>query len=262
MTDDLSVELLKDYLDSIVDKVNTLDFIDLDPISVPHRYSLKQDIEISGFFSAILAWGNRKTIISKATELMSLMDNRPYDFIINHEEKDLKPLSSFKHRTIQKTDLLYIIHFLKHYFKKHQSLESAFRPDNQMAYTQQAALIHFHDLLFDDEYAPKRTRKHIATPSKNSTCKRLNMYLRWMVRSDDKKVDFGLWNTIPMSDLMIPLDVHVENYARKFGLLKRKQRDWQAVEEITSHLRKMNPEDPIIYDFALFGLGVSLRDDI
>lgn len=247
---------LKEYLDAIVNRVNNLDFIALDPISIPHRFKSTQDIEIAGFFSAILAWGNRKTIISKALELMSLFDNQPFDFIVNHQENDLKPLMSFKHRTFQATDLLYFIHFFKLYYQENKSLETAFRPQTISSYNQKDALSNFHNLVFNNEYAPQRSRKHIATPAKNSTCKRLNMFLRWMVRNDDKKVDFGIWQTIPMSELMIPIDVHVEKYARQFGLLTRKQRDWIAVEEITANLKRMNPQDPVIYDYALFGLGV------
>jgi len=251
---------LKDYLDSIVLKVNTPDFIEMDPISIPHRFTLKQDIEIAGLFSAILAWGNRKTIISKASELMQLMDNSPYSFILNHQDKDLKRLLSFKHRTFQSTDLLYLVDFLQKFYSLHNSLELAFRPKNMINYTQKAALTHFHKLVFSDDNAPDRSKKHIATPAKNSTCKRLNMYLRWMVRSDDNKVDFGVWSTIPMSALMIPIDVHVEKHARHFGLLQRKQRDWTAVEEITNNLKKLNADDPVVYDYALFGLGVLSKD--
>jgi uncharacterized protein (TIGR02757 family) len=263
MTVPLSINIseLKEYLDSIVDKVNNVDFITMDPISIPHRFSRKQDIEIAGFFSAMLAWGNRKTIINKSIELLTLMDNQPYDFIVHHQQKDLKRLTSFIHRTFQSTDLLYFIDFLHRYYKINESLETAFNPKDITNYRQKDALINFHKLFFNHDFAPDRTKKHIATPAKNSTCKRLNMYLRWMVRADDKKVDFGIWNSIPMSELMIPLDVHVENYARQFGLLTRKQRDWQAVEEITSQLKKMNPDDPVIYDYALFGLGVALKNN-
>ena len=253
---------LKDHLDTLVEKVNRLDFIDLDPISIPHRYTLKQDIEIAGFFSAILAWGNRKTIINKASELMSLFGDKPYDFIVNHQESDLKSLTSFKHRTFQSTDLLVFIDFLTKYYKENESLETAFLPSCNSTYNQEQALTSFHNLVFKNQDLPLRSRKHLATPAKNSTCKRLNMYLRWMVRRDEKGVDFGIWNQIPMSELMIPLDVHVEKYARQFGLLTRKQRDWKAVEEVTAHLRKMNPIDPVIYDYALFGLGVALKDEV
>lgn len=253
---------LKETLDPIVAKVNRLDFIESDPISVPHRFVRHEDIEIAGFFSAIFAWGNRKTIINKANELMALMDDSPLDFILYHKEKDIKSLMSFKHRTFQSTDLLFFIQFLHKFYSQNKSLEQAFYPDKNIAYSQEEALIRFHNLIFEGEEIPERSRKHIATPAKKATCKRLNMLLRWMVRSDENKVDFGIWKSIPMAALMIPLDVHVEKYARKFGLLTRQQRDWKAVEEITQHLRLMNAADPVIYDYALFGLGIGLKDDI
>ncbi len=251
---------LKAYLDGVVSRVNSLDFIELDPISIPHGYTASQDIEIAGFFSAILAWGNRKTIIMKSKELMSMMDNTPYDFIKNHTEQDRKVLLGFKHRTFQATDIVYFVDFLQRHYLKHDTLEVAFHNDKMVPYDQEAALIRFHQYFFDNEFAPLRTRKHVATPAKNATCKRLNMYLRWMVRHDDNKVDFGLWKTIPMSGLMIPLDVHVERYARKFALITRKQRDWQTVKELTNSLLLFDREDPIKYDYALFGLGVANED--
>ena len=247
---------LKIYLDEVVAKVNCLDFIEKDPISIPHSYTLLQDIEISGFFSATLAWGNRTTIINKSKELMSIMDNAPYDFVKNHSDKDLKKLQHFKHRTFQGTDILYFIDFLHRHYTKYPSLETAFYNDLSEPYDQTKALSAFYTYFFDSEQAPIRTRKHIASPEKKSTCKRLNMYLRWMVRSDANKVDFGLWKTIPMSGLMIPLDVHVENIARQFGLIQRKQRDWQTVQELTEKLKSWDSSDPVKYDYALFGLGV------
>jgi len=251
---------LKDYLDELVDKFNNTEFIEFDPITIPHGYNLKQDIEIAGFFSAILAWGNRKTIINKSLELMSLMDNSPYEFIKNHSEKELRAFSGFKHRTFQYTDLIYFVEILRRHYNTYDSLELAFRPDTNILYCQKTALIQFHRNFFNHEFAPLRTRKHIATPAKNSTCKRLNMYLRWMVRSDNRKVDFGLWKSIPASELMIPLDVHVEKYARHFGLLTQKKRNWGAVEEVTGCLRTFDPNDPVKYDFALFSLGVNAKD--
>ena len=253
---------LKETLDPLVERVNRLDFIENDPISIPHRFQKKQDIEIAGFFSAIFAWGQRKTIIKKASELMSLMDNSPSEFILHHSPDDLKSLLSFKHRTFQSTDLLFFIQFLKQYYQENESLEKAFYQDQTHPYHQMVGLSRFYQLIFQGDGIPARSRKHIATPAKNATCKRLNMYLRWMVRSDESMVDFGIWKSIPMSALMIPLDVHVEHYARQFGLLTRSQRDWKAVEEITHHLKIINPNDPVIYDYALFGLGVGLKDEI
>jgi uncharacterized protein (TIGR02757 family) len=251
-----SILQIKSILDKVVDQVNHLSFIENDPISIPHSYTKLQDIEVAAFFSATLAWGQRKTIINKTKELMNLMDNQPHHFIVNHKPTDLKPFLHFKHRTFQSTDLLYFISFLQEYYLHNKSLEQAFYPDHRQAYNQKKALTDFYNLFFNSENAPDRTKKHISTPAKNSACKRMNMFLRWMVRTDRQKVDFGLWKTIPTSELMIPLDVHVEKYARNFGILTRKQRDWHAVEEITSILKLMNPTDPIIYDYALFGLGV------
>lgn len=250
------VSELKEYLDRIVNLVNNPGFIKDDPISVPHRFTIPQDIEIAAFLTAILSWGNRKTIISKSLELMSLMDNAPYEFILNHPESDRKRFLDFKHRTFQSTDILYFVDFLQRHYQNHPSLEKAFYANTTKPYSQQVAFTDFHHYFFDNKNAPLRTRKHIATPDRKSTCKRMNMFMRWMVRKDDRNVDFGLWKTIPMSALMIPLDVHVEKFARRFGLLSRKQRDWQAVEEITQKLRFFDPKDPVKYDYALFGLGV------
>jgi uncharacterized protein (TIGR02757 family) len=252
---------LKDYFDTLVDKVNNAGFIPDDPISVPHRFSKLQDIEIAAFLTAILSWGKRKTIINKATELIARMDNEPYDFVVNHTEKERASFLSFKHRTFQATDTLYFLDFLQRHYSAHASLEKAFYPDASISYDQKKALIYFHNYFFSGDSAPKRTQKHIATPARKSTCKRLNMLLRWMVRQDSRKVDFGLWKSIPMSSLMIPLDVHVENYARSFGLLTRKQRDWMSVEEITDKLKVLDPYDPVKYDYALFGLGIMNKSD-
>lgn len=252
---------IKSVFDDIVDQVNKISFIEDDPISIPHSYTKLQDIEIAAFFSAVFAWGQRKTIINKTKELLTLMDNQPFEFIKNHQETDLKSLLHFKHRTFQSTDLLYFIDFLQRFYKQNNSLQVAFNPYPEHTYNQKEALKYFYNLFFNHNSAPERTKKHISTPAKKSACKRLNMFLRWMVRSDDRKVDFGLWKTIPASELMIPLDVHVERYARQYGLLIRKQKDWLAVEEITSSLKLMNPDDPIIYDYALFGLSILNRHD-
>lgn len=248
---------LKELLDESVDKFNQAEFIKDDPISIPHRYSRLQDIEIMGFWTAMLAWGQRKTIINKATELSRLMDDAPYEFIANHSEKDREHLLSFKHRTFQSTDTLYFLEFLQQYYQKYESLETAF--SNYIKDSDEhagPALIGFHRQFFDLPYAPQRTRKHIATPERKSTCKRLNMFLRWMVRKDDKGVDFGLWHHIHPRQLLIPLDVHVDRVARRLNLITRKQTDWKTVLELSKSLRKFDPEDPVKYDFALFGIGV------
>lgn len=246
---------LKSFMDAKVDEYNRKSFIETDPISIPHAFSLKQDVEITGFFASIFAWGQRKTIINKTFELVDRMGGEPYNFIVNHSDDDLKDLLGFKHRTFNDTDLLYFVDFLKRHYTKHDSLEDAFIPDGGFV-DMESALIHFEKCFFDSPDAPQRTRKHVATPARNSTCKRLSMYLRWMVRSDDRGVDFGLWKNIPTSHLVCPIDVHVDRTARQFGLITRKQTDWKTAVELTENLRKMDPEDPSKYDFALFGISV------
>lgn len=248
---------LKAYLDNCVERFNRPDFIKNDPISIPHRFSTLQDIEIMGFWTAMLAWGQRKTIISKSLELVGLMKGKPYEFVVNHHEKERKVFLNFKHRTFQATDTLYFLEFLQQYYRKNDSLEDAFsRHLSPEDASTEKAISGFHELFFNLPQAPARTRKHIATPARNSSCKRLNMFLRWMVRKDDKSVDFGLWQKIKPSQLMIPLDVHVQRVGQRLNLLKRTQSDWKAVEELTNSLRSFDPEDPVKYDFALFGLGV------
>jgi uncharacterized protein (TIGR02757 family) len=252
---------LKKLLNEAADQFNQKDFIVDDPIGIPHQFTKQQDIEIMGFWVAMLAWGQRKTIINKSLELIELMDGSPYEFILNHQEKDRQRFESFKHRTFQYTDTLYFLHFLQNYYQKHDSLEWAFSrhlsdKDEHVG----AALIGFHEHFFSLPDAPQRTRKHIATPARKSSCKRLNMFLRWMVRKDEKGVDFGIWKSIPTRQLLMPLDVHVDRVARQLGLLKRKQRDWQAVLELTSNLRAFDSIDPVRYDFALFGMGVLKKE--
>ena len=248
---------LQSYLDAQVEKYNRPDFITGDPISIPHRFSKLQDKEIIGFWTAMLAWGQRKTIINSANKLIELTDSAPHDFILNHTEKDRARFLDFKHRTFQPTDTLWFLEFLQRYYRKNTSLETAFsRHLTAKEVTVEKALRGFHDLFFADENAPQRTRKHIATPARKSSCKRLNMFLRWMVREDDKGVDFGLWKSIKPAQLLIPLDVHVDRVARRLGLLQRKQTDWLSVLELTENLRKFDAEDPVKYDFALFGAGV------
>jgi uncharacterized protein (TIGR02757 family) len=253
---------LKEFLNKKVVEFNQLSFIKNDPISVPHLFTKKQDIEIAGFFAAIFAWGNRKTIIRKSRELMERMDNSPYQFVLQHTEKDLSKLMGFKQRTFNETDLLYFIEFLKQHYSTHDSLEDAFLKIVPHSSSQpggegfvESALAGFYKYFFSLEYIPPRTRKHIATPGKGSTCKRLNMYLRWMVRKDSTGVDFGIWKNIPSSQLICPIDLHVARVAKKLNLLRRKQIDWQAALELTDCLRKLDKADPVKYDFALFGLG-------
>jgi uncharacterized protein (TIGR02757 family) len=255
---------LKKFLDRKADEYDQPSFIEKDPVCVPHLFSKKQDIEIAGFFAAIFAWGNRTTIINKSKELMGMMDNDPHRFILSHEANDLKKLLGFKHRTFNTTDLLYFIEFLKYHYSKHSSLESAFfkgHPslkkitESKDRGLVEAALNNFYHYFFSLEDSPARTVKHIASPQKGSTCKRLNMFLRWMVRKDKKGVDFGIWKISP-SELICPIDVHVARVARHFKLLDRKATDWQAALELTHNLRILDPADPVKYDFALFGLGV------
>lgn len=244
---------LKKFLDLKVDEYNQLSFIKDDPICIPHLFTTQQDIEISGFFAAIFAWGNRTTIIRKTKELMEMMNMRPYEFCMNNDPEQLKKIMGFKHRTFNTTDLLYFIEFFRHHYSRNKSLETAFIMHGN---TIGKMLIGFHHYFFSMEHVPSRTKKHIATPEKRSTCKRLNMFLRWMVRKDDRGVDFGIWENISPSQLVCPVDLHVARVAKRSGLIKRKQVDWETALELTDNLRKLDKTDPVKYDFALFSLGV------
>ncbi|MEP6699920.1 MAG: TIGR02757 family protein [Bacteroidota bacterium] len=244
---------LTDFLNEKVDLYNQPSFISGDPVCIPHLFTKKQDIEIAGFFAAIFAWGNRTSIIQKSRELMDLMGNSPYYFCLDHTVIQLKNLSLFKHRTFNITDLLYFLEFLKYHYNNHQSLETAFTMHGNSV---EEMLTGFHHYFFSLEHIAERTRKHIATPERKSSCKRLNMFLRWMVRKDNKGVDFGIWNNISPSQLICPVDLHVARVARRLKILNKKQNDWQAAVELTEYLRTLDSEDPVKYDFALFGLGV------
>lgn len=247
---------LKNFLDTKAAEYNKPSFIRNDPISIPHMFSKMQDIEIAGFFAAIFSWGNRNTIIGKSRELMDLMNNEPHSFIIHHKDKDLKKLLNFRHRTFNTTDLLYFIEFLKQHYSSHESLEYAFtRGMKKGDLTIENALNSFYYYFFSLPDPPFRTRKHIASPEKGSTCKRLNMFLRWMVRKDEAGVDFGIWKKIAPSQLVCPIDVHVARVASQLKILSRKQIDWQAALELTGFLRNLDKADPVKYDFALFGLS-------
>jgi len=246
---------LRVLLDEKLIKYNNLAFIENDPLGIPHRFNVKQDIEISGFFAAILAWGNRKSIINNCNRLMHLMDESPYQFITGHSPIELKIFEKFVHRTFNSTDLLFMIEALKNIYKEHESLEALFKPKFGDK-TVESGLINFHNTLFSMSFAPLRSKKHIATPTKKSACKRLNMYLRWMVRNDNKGVDFGIWKSIKPSQLICPLDVHVQRVAIHLGLLKTDKSNWQTAELLTSKLRQFDKEDPVKYDFALFGMGL------
>ena len=226
------------------------------PFPIPHQFKKKQDIEIIGFWTAILSWGQRVTIINKANELIQLMDGQPYYFIMNHRENDREHFSGFKHRTFQYTDTLYFLEFFQRFYTNHESLEQAFISGNKKNNIENC-LNHFYGQFFGLPEIPNRTRKHVACPARKSSCKRLNMFLRWMVRKDDKGVDFGIWNRLNPSKLMIPLDIHVGRVARNLGLLTRKQNDWKAVVELTEKLREFDPKDPVKYDYALFTMGLN-----
>lgn len=247
---------LQDFFNKKVKEYNQPSFIAADPICIPHLFTKKQDIEIAGFFAAIFAWGNRTTIINKSKELMELMQMQPHQFCLHASTAELKRLEGFKHRTFNATDLLYCIEFFKQHYGQYESLENAFMPLNQPPSSVKESLSYFHHYFFSLEDAPLRTKKHISTPEKGSSCKRLNMFLRWMVRKDKAGVDFGIWKNIQPSQLICPIDVHVARVAKRFNLLDRKQTDWLAAEELTNYLKKLDSKDPAKYDFALFGLGV------
>ena len=250
----MKVDVLKEFLEEKVDKYNRPEFIDSDPIQIPRQFNQKENIEIAGFLAATIAWGNRQAIIKNASRLMQMMENQPYEFITEGNSADFKKLSTFVHRTFNGQDCIYFMHSLKNIYKKHGGLQPVFETGYTTNQSIKSALNHFHNIFF--EIAGERTRKHVANVERGASGKRLNMFLRWMVRDDKRGVDFGIWNGIPASDLMLPLDVHTGNVARKLGLLNRKQDNWNAVEEVTSVLRNFDPEDPVKYDFALFGLGV------
>ena len=245
---------LKDFLDEKAAKYNRPDFISTDPIQVPKQFSRKENIEIAALLTATISWGNRPAIIKNALRLMKLMDNRPFNFIQESSSSNLSALSSFVHRTFNGNDCIYFVRSLKNIYRNHGGLQQVFETGFQNGHSIKSSLAHFHKIFF--EITGERTRKHIANVEKNASAKRLNMFLRWMVRSDNHGVDFGLWKGIPASALMLPLDVHTGNTARKLGLLKRKQSDWKAVEEVMVTLRRFDPAVPVKKDFVLFGLGI------
>ncbi|MBO0593115.1 TIGR02757 family protein [Cellulophaga sp. E16_2] len=250
----LSKTELKEFLDSKVNQYNTFEFIDSDPILIPHKYALKEDIEISGFLAATIAWGNRKSIIKNANKIMGLMGNSPYDFVMSHSNDDLERFEGFVHRTFNSDDLGYFIKSLKNIYLNHNGLESIFSKNVSNNSTQKA-ISEFKKIFFEIDH-PTRTTKHVSDPLKGSAAKRINMWLRWNCRDDGTGVDFGIWKTIDASTLSCPLDVHSGNVARKLGLLKRKQNDAKALAELDTSLRLLDKNDPVKYDFALFGLGV------
>ena len=245
---------LKEFLDTKVSLYNNPKFIDSDPIKIPHKFSKKEDIEIIGFLTATIAWGNRKSIITNANKMAKLMDFSPFDFVINHRASDLENLNGFVHRTFNAEDFKQFIKSLRHIYQTHGGLESIF---NKYCTEEslQVSIHKFKNVFFEIKHL-KRSEKHVSDPLRNSAAKRINMYLRWMVRNDNNGVDFGIWKSLKPSQLSCPLDVHSGNVARKLGLLKRKQNDSKALLELDTALRKLDPTDPVKYDFALFGLGV------
>lgn len=254
---------LKDLLDEKYNQYNHPSFIKDDPISIPHGFTKKQDIEIAAFFAAVLAWGTRKGIINSCNRLLAGMKNDPHHFILTVNLDDKNTFGSFKgfvHRTFNQFDLWHLFNFLQHHYRENESLETAF--SQWMTDTDEnteKALTGFHNYVFsfaDGAKEEQHCRKHISTPGKKSACKRLNMFLRWMVRKDDKGVDFGIWQDIQPSQLICPLDVHVSRVARRFNVLQRKQDDWLAATELTCYLKTLDANDPVKYDYALFGLGV------
>lgn len=250
----LSKSDLREFLDQRVEIYNRTSFIGSDPVSIPHRFTVREDIEIAGFMAATIAWGNRVAILRSADRMMALMGNTPYDFIINHRDSDLKGIEGCIHRTFNAEDFIYFIEALKYIYLEKGGMEAVFAR-YQTGDSMQHAIHEFGKVFFELPHNA-RTRRHLSDPYKGSAAKRINMFLRWMVRSDDRGVDFGLWQSIPMSVLSCPLDVHSGNVARKLGLLSRKQSDAKAVAELDIRLREMDPADPVKYDYALFGLGV------
>jgi uncharacterized protein (TIGR02757 family) len=252
----LNFDAMKEFLDIKALQYNSPGFIQSDPISIPHLFTKNEDIEIAGFLSAIIAWGQRPTIIKNGNMLVEWMDFSPHDFILNFKEKDLKPFKKFVHRTFNGEDCEFFLWSLKNIYQEHQTLENAFiKGFSSSEPNVKQAINLFRKRFFEIDH-PARSQKHIADPEKNSSAKRLNMFLRWMVRQDKTGVDFGIWKKIQPSQLVCPLDIHSGNTARKLGLLNRKMNDWQAAEELTTVLKSFDANDPVKYDFALFGLGV------
>ncbi|RZT91107.1 uncharacterized protein (TIGR02757 family) [Ancylomarina subtilis] len=251
----LSNSELKSFLDEKYDLYNRETFIDTDPIQIPKGFTKKEDIEIAGFLAATIAWGQRPTIIRNAKKLMQWMDEAPHDFILNAEDSDLDIFAEFKHRTFNGKDAIFFIKSLQNIYKNHGGLETVFSKPSANDGDAKDALAHFREVFFSIDH-PSRTEKHVSNVLKKSSAKRLNMFLRWMVRNDKRSVDFGIWKKMSPADLYLPLDVHTGRVGRKLGLLKRNQDDWPAVAEITQSLRQLDPMDPVKYDFALFGLGI------
>ncbi|MEM9686363.1 MAG: TIGR02757 family protein [Bacteroidota bacterium] len=254
MHQDLSFDTLKAFLEEKVTLYNHPRFIETDPIQIPHQYTLKEDIEIAAFLTATIAWGNRKSIINNARKMMALMGNTPYDFVMTHKQHHLDNLQDFVHRTFNGNDLIYFVKSLKNIYRNHKGMELIFSAYAEKTNLQKS-ISAFKQVFFELPH-DKRVTKHVSDPAKGSSAKRLNMFLRWMVRNDGAGVDFGIWQQLTPAQLSCPLDVHSGNVARKLGLLHRKQNDAKALTELDQNLRQLDPGDPVKYDYALFGLGV------
>ncbi len=247
---------LKDNLEFLYEKYNNTSFIELDPISIPHKFSTKEDIEIAGFLASIIAWGNRKMIVRNANKMMDLMWGEPHKFIMNFAEEDLIPFSTFVHRTFNYEDFICFVRALRNIYKNYGSLGDFFENNYLQTSDIRIVMSRFRNVFFEG-IDSQRSYKHLSNIDKKAACKRLCMMLRWFVRQDNMGVDFGIWKQIPSSALYLPLDIHSGNVGREFGLLERKQNDWKAVEEITTRLREFDANDPVKYDYSLFGLGVN-----
>lgn len=247
---------LKAFLEQKADFYNQKSFIPTDPVFIPHQFSRKEDIEIAGFLVATIAWGNRKSIVNNGMRLMKLMDNQPVEFIMNFTENDLAAFNGFVHRTFNNTDLLTFMYALRNIYQLHGGMEKVFYQGTQTGGSLREGISHFRKVFFEVPHLD-RTRKHVSNPESGSAAKRINMFLRWMIRNDNRGVDFGIWKLFSPAQLFCPLDVHSARQARKLGILQRKQNDWKAVEELTQTLRLIDPLDPVKYDFALFGMGVN-----
>lgn len=251
----MELDKLRSLLDSRVEQYNNEDFIELDPVSIPHLFNKKEDIEISGLLASIIAWGNRKMIVRNANRMMDMMGNEPYSFVMNAGKSEMEALEGFCHRTFNHIDLQFFITGLRDIYLHHGGLERVFSQPIYDGKTTKEAIVNFRETLLLTEHLLRVTR-HVSNPAANSACKRINMYLKWMVRTDSNGVDFGIWQGFGTENLICPLDVHTGRIGRKLGLITRKQDDWRAAEELTSHLRLLDPKDPVKYDYALFGLGI------
>ena len=251
----LSRQVIFDLLEEKYRQYDLKSFIQDDPISIPHLFNSKEDIEIASFLTTTIAWGRREQIILNARKLVEWMDYSPYQFIANHTKRDLGVFSKFYYRTFNGDDCIFFLHSLQNIYQNHNGLQGAFTSSAENEFSLKEAIINFRNIFFELQHMP-RTQKHVSDPQKNSSCKRINLFLRWMVRKDGKGVDFGIWDHIKSSELICPLDVHTSRVARKLGLIKVKQDNWKAAVELTQNLKRFDQDDPVKYDYALFCLGI------